>query len=327
MATVIRNVHFHHLSVSDQTTKNRNYYDGDNLKQIFLSSMNKRSFEYVEEGYTITSKRLTDDIDEVILDLIDIDKHFAFCRLARKKDINTIQKRNGKNLAPVKISLGDDERLEVYSYFLVDFETGIVTNLYYRSAPSIRNIDHIFWNLKINGRYIESELHQIPNDNALSMIEKMTYFGKLEMKFAIPAESFFKKMGVQLTSTEFKSLAKLKSKNITVIIGGGNENISENNYRDIKKCINDLIGYKMVINENGTTNGILERMKFTGNMLETQSKSVNLLDEHFVEQVPLAYEDTRTYIPIKTVYKALKKIYTDKRDELIERTGTTTMIR
>ena len=318
MGYIQRKVLFYKLNLYDISTGNKIRIGTNSYHTIFkvLAEAKSTWQTYKEDKYDVISKSLTPGReDQITIDIIEYDDAHAFCRIGRQKDINSYHKRNEKNLSTSKIALDEGEYLEVFSYFLIDFTNGIIAHMYSRSAPNITKFEYLFDHQKISrenksNMELKADIVAIPNDDAISMLDRISYFSSLDMRFTIPAKELFERQGIKLREKEYLKLADLDSKKVSIRIIGGDKKVCKDKYKDIKDSVRQLYQYK---------GDELEKLEVKAGIDEGQVEKINLLDEQFNRQVSIKQQVRSTYIPVSNIYDELNYIYRDMQEDLENR--------
>lgn len=317
MGYVYRKVLFYQLQIFDTSTGKRNRITGS-MKNLFNGILTKEKAwkERDEEEFKLLSKVLVPASDnQITIDIIKYDDEIAFFRMGHAKDINSYHKRNEKDLSTSKITLESDEYLEVFSYFLLEFENGIISYMYSKSAPNVKNFEYLFENQILprdNKRSLKlaADIISIPNDDVISVLKNITYFSALDIKLTIPAKDLFERQGIKSSERDYLKLASLDSEKVCIQVVGGDDKIKNNQYKELRDTITELYESK---------GGDIEKLEIRAGIDNRRVEKINLFDEQFNRQIHIKYEPRSTYIPISNIYSELKYIYNDIKPDLLNR--------
>lgn len=126
-----RNVFYYSLEVKEVTS---NKDVTENLKHIYKEIFEKNC--RIEDGGL---KTLSLNSGQVTLDILEETEEFLFGRVGKETEHYNIIKRDTKTLRSQEVLSNDDEDivLQVCTYFLLSYKTGIVGFVFGKSAPSV----------------------------------------------------------------------------------------------------------------------------------------------------------------------------------------------
>ncbi len=168
--------------------KNDEEIDYKILKDIFTEIINENAIE--NDGYK--SIDISPDIaptsvePKEIIDIFD-DEKYLFGRITRKKANNTVIKRDYSTLKANNVFEDEeakDKGIEVYTFFILDYEQGILSVVNTKGAPNFKAIDALCLNYcsqyKLN-------FESIPNEEGISVLLGAETPEISKFEFEIPA--------------------------------------------------------------------------------------------------------------------------------------------
>ena len=121
-----------------------------------------------------------------IMDLFD-DEKYIFGRLGRRKANNALQKRNYSTLEAESV-LDPNEAsrngIESFTFFILDYEEGILSVVNTKGAPNIRAFESLCENYS---REYEIKFESIPNEDGISLLYGANNPEISKLEFEIPA--------------------------------------------------------------------------------------------------------------------------------------------
>lgn len=304
------------------TTKNIYFYKMDIYKESLQKDNNtyKQEFHNERKIYDVlnnirnnktktktlnNSFALEKGSNQVTFDFINFDDKYVFARLGRINDKNAIQIRNKLTYVPKGINTGANEDIEIYTYFLLDFNTGIISFISSMYAPSInklRRLDDIYDlnNYKFN-------VYPIVNKEAIAEVMKKEFITKFDIDVAVPTDEVLNLEGIGLSMKEFINVKDLKYQRVTITMKTvkPDGNVFTNS-KIIKKFVDKV------------SNSELNIMSMTANAKNDNEKTIpyNLIEHKLIEKkdfdstakTPSKYE--------KEVLLHLSKAYNENKEHL-----------
>lgn len=213
-----------------------------------------------------------------ILDIIESYSGYFFGRMCKQKDKNAILKRDYSTLEYDDVYPDSEKEkvgIETFTYFIIDYKTGIVSTIIAKDAPGISKLNALFhaYNAKY---YLEYE--NIPNKNGIELFYKSEgpVITQFQFDIANPsAELLLDVLGVK----EPIVLDTMKNgvKNATLILKAEPREKIETNYEKIKKVL------KYFLNKKEDYEGI----KVKGRSKEFNSYVYDLKEEFFYYPVDI----------------------------------------
>lgn len=121
-----------------------------------------------------------------VMDVFDDDK-YLFGRIARKKANNTVIKRDYSTLKANNVFEDyevSDKGIEVYTFFILDYDKGILSVVNTKGAPNFKALDALC--LYYNSEY-KFNFESIPNSDGISVLYGATAPEVSKLEFEIPA--------------------------------------------------------------------------------------------------------------------------------------------
>ncbi|MBQ6844712.1 MAG: hypothetical protein IJO60_08790 [Agathobacter sp.] len=186
-----KKVNFYTVDLFHSSTDiKRDYKD---IKALMIEIIEKNATKQ-KDYWTID---LTRDNDlHYIADIYEYEHSRLFMRLSCQKPSGTYIYRDYSTNIPEAVLDGSNEEkegIEVYTYALLDYETGIMSIVNQQSAPSYKVIRHLFMKYK---KEFYLEFVPIPNANGIERIYKATEpkISQIEVEVPVPNAVVLEKM-------------------------------------------------------------------------------------------------------------------------------------
>lgn len=179
-----KKVNFFTVDLYDQTSgMRRNHKEIKNLLIEIIENNSAKSGEFLTLDLTVKN-----DL-HYIADIFSYKDRILFMRVSNQKPSGGYLRRDYTTNIPADILEGiseDKEGIEVYTYALLDYETGIFSIVNQQSAPSYKIINYFF--IKYNPNYY-MVFKAIPNPDGIDRIYGATEPRISQVKIEVPVPS------------------------------------------------------------------------------------------------------------------------------------------
>lgn len=301
-----KNIYFYKMDIYKKNLKPDN-----TLEQIFQSE--RKIYKVLNDIYRNKTKTKTQNgsfvlekgNNQVTFDFIDFNKDYVLARLGRVSDKNAIQIRNTVTYIPKGINTSTNEEIEVYTYFLLDFNTGIISFISSMYAPSIlklKNLECIYdlKNFKFN-------IYPIVNKEAIKDVMKKQYVTKFDVEVAVPTDEILDLEGIGLSMKEYINVKELKYQRIGVTMKTVKP--TGNVFKDkkkIKHLVNKIIG----------SNAEVKKITVDAKNDDENIKLYNLIEHKIIEKTDFESSVKNPEKYQKEVVQQLKKAYNENEESL-----------
>ena len=209
---------------------------------------------------------------KLMLDVINHDKDFMFGRISKQKENNTILKRGYVNLDAKDVFTPAEARsngIEVFTYFLLDYNKGIFIMVSAQGAPKAKVLDNIFW--EYNKDYY-TEFVDIPNDEGIQVLfnDEEPEVVALEFDVTRPSAQYLQQI-LGLNETELFETLSEGVKNARIILSAKKYDSVEKDKKKVEKIIEILLKKK----------GDYPRLIIRGKGKEVKNQSFDLHAKYF----------------------------------------------
>lgn len=217
------------------------------------------------------------------------DCDFIFGRLGRKKDISGVQLRDRETYLAQNIEKGQQDDVEIYTYFYIFFEKKnadrVVTIAYLssQSAPGIRTLSNLVT------RYGDKDhkrlnITPILTQDILQVLKKKDTINSFSYKVSVPADTILKNE-LNLSEEEFDKFRNLTSADLVITIGAGrNKDLFED-----REILHALVE-KIPINKKKQHKELSFRAKNDGELLD----DYKYIDNKVVRRIDFDFQSSDT---------------------------------
>ena len=237
-----KKVNFFMVDLYESSTGTVKDYKG--IKDLMIEIINENAVK-VNNFWVLD---LTRDQDlHYIADIFWYDNKSLCMRISSQKPSGGYLRRDYKTQIPTEVLNGikeSEEGLEVYTYAILDYETGILSIVNQQSAPSYRIINYCLTKYDKN-HYIEFK--PIPNPDGISRIYMATEpkISQVEIEVPVPSAEILEQMFgwnasdiINVQGNDLKATMKLSGIDKKIITGNAEET------KGLIDCIKDKVsGY------------------------------------------------------------------------------------
>lgn len=228
---------------------NSNQRDYKEIKDLLVAIINQNAIKH--DNFWVID--LTSDNElHYVADIFSFKENNLFLRISSQKPSGGYLRRDYTTNEPVGVLEGiseDKEGIEVYTYALLDYETGIFSIVNQQSAPNYKIINNFF--SKYDANYF-MEFIPIPNPDGISRIygAEEPRISQIEIEVPIPsAEALEQMFGwnakdiMDVQGNRLKATMKLSSIDRKVITGSTEE--TKGIIECIKSCVDSYTKAKV----------------------------------------------------------------------------------
>ena len=303
-----RKVSFYKLTQEKHTyIKERNTTEIRNLDNITIEN----NFKYIYDNKTnslsngnraITVRHSSNDY---VLEIIEFKDHEAFIKIGQQNSVNTVALRDVDTLETERVPMSDTQQLELFTYFLIDFTTGIVSYIGVNGAPKISVIRTLFDEEFVATQSTYTKIASILTTDILNTLIKKKTISKLTVTYSVPEDNILSNsLGVDKNT--FDCLRNVKTRTASLkLVATRNKNIldSSGSLVDLITSIKEKFGSNLL--------GLTANAKDDNE----ESQPYNLLQYCFTKTVTIG--DESSIITESDFKSALKNTYNNNKDELL----------
>lgn len=304
MASIQRKVAFYYLS-QERTGDDRKKHAVD-LPGI------ETNFQYIYDKMNVLSnghhaeKILYNNVNFVV-EVIQYNKdnHLAFISIGYQNHANTAALRDQSTLELSSVPMEPSQKLEVFTYCLVDFSTGVVSHISLTSAPRVGALRAMFDHYLLSECKTSSSLSAIMSSDIIEMI-KNKRTSKITVTVAVPDDlTLSNRIGVSRNA--FDRLQNIKKVGYTYTI-------SARRLRNIFNSPEDVGAVVAAIKEEHGTE--LQGLKVNAKGDGEDSQAYDLLQHSLTKKVSFDVEDISA-LTSEDFRTSLTNCYNSNKNDLI----------
>lgn len=206
----------------------------NNVKVDVLS--NDELFQYFKKLHDNKMKSLTNNhrattvstaSGDYVIEIIefDNDNRYSYIKIGRQNPSNTVALRDTETLETEVVPMSKSQLLELFTYCLIDFKTGIISYIGVNGAPRISVIKSLFDDCFYEDENIEAKLASIMTDDILKTLTRKDIISKLTLTVSIPDDKILSEK-IGLNMNDFDSLQNVKTRTVSYkLVASRNKNI------------------------------------------------------------------------------------------------------
>ncbi|MBQ8200231.1 MAG: hypothetical protein IJZ74_00535 [Clostridia bacterium] len=309
MASKTRKVSFYRLALEKQTL-----IPGTNsvrVKQLSNSDI-ETYFQRIcaEKMQTLVNghkaMNITVSSSHYVIEVISIEDHRAFIKIGQQNPSNTVALRDRTTLETESVPMKESQLLELYTFCLIDFETGIVSYIGINGAPRISAVRNLFDQNLERDENVSAHLAAIMTNDILKVLVNKHIISKLSVTVAVPEDQILSDIGLDRES--FDSVRNVKTRMATYkIVGQRNKNI----FSSSGKFAEMIASIKMKYGDN------LKGLCANAKDFNEKSQSYDLLQYNFTKTVILGRDDSGL-LTLDDFKDALVQTYILYKNELLQ---------
>lgn len=223
-----KKVSFYHLSVhtnettEDHLTMRNIYFSNNKIEEIFEKKYN--AMQTTSQNTHVITLYNDATHKNYVYEIISYAEHLAFLRIGQSKDSNVIGIRNMSSLDINDVPLEHNQKLESYTYCIIDFTTSVISYTEIMGAPTKSSLITFFLSLQENENIIP-EISVILNKDIVNKINKKSVISQININVSVPSDKVLSdELGVPMDF--FDSIRNIKSRTMNFkIVAQRNKNI------------------------------------------------------------------------------------------------------
>lgn len=309
MAGTKRKVSFYKLSLEKFTLiKERNtvrveLLSNEKLLQYFRKLYDEKTTQLRNGNKAIN---VSTSAGDYVVEIVEFDDKHTYMKIGRQNPSDTVALRDTQTLETEIVPMRESQLLELFTYCLLDFETGIISYIGINGAPRISAIRSLFDNCFFKEENVAAKLAAIMTDDILQTLVHKSIISKLTLTVAIPDDSILSDT-LGLNESAFDSLRNVKTRTASYkLVATRNKNIFESSSKlaELIATIKERFGDRV--------QGLTANAKDA----HENSQAYDLLHYNFTKTVVLNTKNTAE-LNEQQFKDALHETYTTYKDELL----------
>jgi hypothetical protein len=302
-----RKVSFYYICLEEEE-----YIKEKNTTRITIlnSSLFEKAFEKVYKHMKELSNghracNVSTSSNDYVIEVYNYADHKFVAKIGQQNSSDTVSLRDSKTLEAQDVPMSPSQLLELYTFFLVDLETGILTYIGLNGPPKLSAIKQLFDDT-LSEEMIRARLSVIMTDDILELLTKKDIISKITMSIAIPNDDLLGDV-IGVSKKEFDILGDLKTKTVTL-------NLVANRNKNIFKSNRDLSSFVSSAREKYGER--IKRINVNARNYNEGSQTYDLMQYNFTKKVIINPSDFGT-TEIGLI-EIMKKTYYNNRREIIK---------
>lgn len=300
-----RNVSFYYISleehryISERNTTNIIALNPSSFEKMFKKVYN--NMRILRNNHRACN--VSTSSNDYVIEAFEYNNHIFIAKIGQQNSADTVSLRNSKTLETENVPMSPDQLLELYTFFMIDFRTGILSYIGLNGPPKLSAIRKLFDDV-LSEDMIYARLSVVMTDNILETLTRKDIISKITMSIAVPDDSLLSDT-IGISKNNFDLLEDLKTKTVTFnLVASRNRNIFKSN-KDIKSFVTsakEKFGDK------------LKRIKVNAKNYDENSQTYDLMQYNFTKKVIL--DPTKEAVTENGLIEIMKKAYYNNRRDL-----------
>lgn len=212
MAGKSKTVAFYYLEMRQQqktlsASEVQNYFD-----EMYYSRMH----ELTNGHRAITVEQHSENY---VFEMLEYKKSRLFMKIGRQNPSETVALRDQQTLESEEVPMKKQQMLELFTYCLYDFKTGIISYMGMNSAPKISAVRELFRKSIENLDGMEVQIAAIMTEDIAKLVQKKKIVSKMSVTVAVPSDDVLEKV-LGLNMDDFDLEGNQFTKELTFKITG-----------------------------------------------------------------------------------------------------------
>lgn len=210
-------------------------------------------------------------LDRTTMDIISNDENFLFGRVGKFKDPSASLVRNIQTYEVS--SVGDNQRfLEIYTYFIMDYQHGIIGYINGQSAPSVYLLQEI---VKLNNANYEMTLGNIVSGETVrALVTPGSTLGKINYSYRVPDIRVLTYLGLDRNTVDY--LSDTDYQTVEISIKNANRHSLTGNINIIRNLVDSF-----------SRNGLIDKKSFKGKVPNTSTQNYRFELENYSTSIDI----------------------------------------
>jgi len=309
MANQKRKVSFYCLSlekhtlIQERNTTQIRPLSNEEIEDCFKKIYDEKMLELENGNKAVDVDNLNNNY---VIEIIEYSDHLLFAKIGQQNHANTVALRDKNTLESESVPMTATQLLELYTYCLIDFGTGIVSYIGINGAPRISAVRGLFDKFLLHEENIFAKLAAIMTNDILQALVRKNIISKLSLTVAVPTDEVLSNT-IGLSANDFDALKNVKTRTATYkLVATRNKNI----FQSSGKLAELIAAIKTKFGNN------LKGLTVNAKNFDESSQTYDLLQYNFTKTVTLGGGD-HTVLSEEDFKIALKNTYTSNKDDLL----------
>ncbi|MGN0605468.1 MAG: hypothetical protein ACI4JM_02990 [Oscillospiraceae bacterium] len=151
--------------------------------------------------------------NDFIVETVKFENNVLFAKIGRENPSSTVAIRDFDTLESEPVKMTQSQLLETFTYFILDFQTGILCFIYLQSAPKTAEIKDFFAQYTKENK-ITPQTSIILTHDVLRNICKKGFITKIDFKIAVPPDKVLSDI-VGMPINDFDAVQNIKTSTLS----------------------------------------------------------------------------------------------------------------
>lgn len=287
-----------HKLIDKRNTTQINELSNSETEKLFKEVYNKMTT--LKNDHRACNVRTPNN--DYVIEAYEYSNHILVARIGQQNTADTVALRDYETLESEDVPMSANQLLELYTFFMIDFETGILSYIGLNGAPKLSAIKQLF-DESLFDRSIVAKLSVIMTDDVLDLLTRKDTISKITLSVAIPDDEILSEV-VGLSKKDFDFLGNIKTKTATFkLVASKNKNLL--------KSSNELGAFIGRIKERFGDS--VQHINVNAKNIDEKTQTYDLMNYNFTKKVEIS--GNKSGFSQDELIEVLKTTYnTNKRD-------------
>jgi hypothetical protein len=251
--------------------------------------------------------------NNLIVDILEHQSTHLFGTIGCTKNENRLRRiRNTTNLAHIDFQLDPNTILEDYTFFYMDYLTGIISVLNSKGAPDIKTLKRLLF----NDPEMEPDIYPIQNRNVSRALDRIEEVGGIELRFAVPPDELLGDNGMCASMQIINQFKNDGFERCELRLYMDRNNPKRKQPKEIIKHVKET--YELVKDSYNNKVYKLEKLGLLATPEDDRQQPINVLELYFTKGVNIKIDEDFSEERIKD---ALFVVYNNMKEEILQNVG------
>lgn len=239
--------------------------------------------------------------NDYVIEAYEYSNHILVARIGQQNTADTVALRDYETLESEDVPMSDNQLLELYTFFMIDFETGILSYVGLSGAPKLSAIKQFFDDV-LSSQCIVAKISVIMTDDVLGLLTRKDTISKITLSVALPDDEILSEV-VGLSKKDFDMLDNVKTRTATI-------KLVANKNKNILKSSNELETFIERIKEKFGDS--VQHININAKNSDERTQTYDLMEYNFTKKVEIngkysGFSQNELIEVLKTTYNTNKR--------------------
>lgn len=179
--------------------------------------------------------------NDYVAHVMKVDHDFAYIKIGRQHPSNTVELRNVSTLKADKVEMDPNQKLEIYTFCLLDLSTGIVSYMSMNGAPRVTVLRELFLKYDENGKKPIVSLAAIITPDIIKRISEKKTISSIEYTIAMPPDHVLSEQ-IGVSEKTFDKLQNIRTASTTLSLKAEKGKTLFKTSYDFERAVSGIMG-------------------------------------------------------------------------------------